>query len=145
MAGRRPAADTRYRTAYQAGARGAQMPEGLAAEATRDPALDHMHDAGRRGADYTASLREHAPHAVTRRPPPSSPTPRNPSPPARPSRWLSRPTSSTEAGAGVLLGMVVYALALSVVKYGANGPVLWFKAKFLNETPTKPKTSSVTT
>jgi hypothetical protein len=29
--------------------------------------------------------------------------------------------------------MVMAALALSVVEYGPGGPLLWFKAKFLNE------------
>lgn len=35
--------------------------------------------------------------------------------------------------AGLLFGAIAYALVLSVVDYGPSGPLLWFKAKFLNE------------
>lgn len=34
--------------------------------------------------------------------------------------------------AGLFFGAIAYALVLSVVDYGPTGPVLWFKAKFLN-------------
>ncbi len=43
------------------------------------------------------------------------------------------PGPVAHAGAGVVLGMVFYALVLSVIDYGPTGPLLWFKAKFLNE------------
>jgi hypothetical protein len=33
---------------------------------------------------------------------------------------------------GLFLGAIVYALILSVVEYGPQGPAMWFKAKFLN-------------
>jgi hypothetical protein len=56
--------------------------------------------------------------------------------PTRPS--LTNPTGgrsvveTSHSASGILLGAVVYALVLSVVNYGASGPGLWFKAKFLN-------------
>lgn len=34
---------------------------------------------------------------------------------------------------GLFIGAVVYALVLSVVDFGAAGPGMWFKAKFLNQ------------
>ena len=37
------------------------------------------------------------------------------------------------SAAGLALGAILYALVISVVKYGASGPKLWFDAKFLNE------------
>jgi hypothetical protein len=51
-------------------------------------------------------------------------------------------TGIAHDGAGVILGMVVYALILSVVQYGPTGPVLWFKAKFLNQAAGAPGSSS---
>ncbi len=62
-------------------------------------------------------------------------------------RSSSRPTSPSltnptggrslvevsHSASGIVLGAVVYALVLSLVNYGASGPKLWFKAKFLNE------------
>lgn len=35
--------------------------------------------------------------------------------------------------AGLFFGAIAYALVLSVVDYGPSGPLLWFKAKFLNQ------------
>lgn len=42
----------------------------------------------------------------------------------------------------MFLGMVAYALVLSIVEYGWSGPALWFKAKFLNEAAGAPPPSS---
>ena len=36
---------------------------------------------------------------------------------------------------GLMLALVLYPIALSVIRYGAAGPGMWFKAKFLNKTP----------
>lgn len=52
--------------------------------------------------------------------------------------------SPVETGASVVVGLVAYALVLSVVNYGAKGPLLWVKAKFLNETATSAKTTAAT-
>jgi hypothetical protein len=46
---------------------------------------------------------------------------------------------------GLILGAIAYALVLSLVDYGAEGPLLWFKAKFLNEAANGPKSSTPTT
>jgi hypothetical protein len=35
--------------------------------------------------------------------------------------------------AGLFFGAIAYALILSVVDYGPSGPLLWIKAKFLNQ------------
>ncbi len=54
--------------------------------------------------------------------------------PSQPLAPLSAgPVPVAHAGAGLLLGMVFYALVLSVLDYGPSGPSLWFKAKFLNQ------------
>lgn len=46
------------------------------------------------------------------------------------------------SAAGFILGMVVYALLLSAVEYGAQGPILWLRAKYLNEPAPAPGSSS---
>lgn len=43
--------------------------------------------------------------------------------------------------AGLFFGAVSYALVLSVVDYGPTGPLLWFKAKFLNQAAGSPGSS----
>jgi len=43
--------------------------------------------------------------------------------------------------AGLFFGAITYALLLSVVDYGPSGPLLWFKAKFLNEPAGAPGSS----
>jgi hypothetical protein len=68
--------------------------------------------------------------------PPRSRPPRVPSP-GRPTlaRPLGRnvPVGAGAGLSGLLLGAIAYALILSVVEFGAKGPGMWFKAKFLNE------------
>jgi hypothetical protein len=44
--------------------------------------------------------------------------------------------------AGLFFGAITYALVLSVVEYGPTGPLLWFKAKFLNEPAAGPSSST---
>lgn len=36
-------------------------------------------------------------------------------------------------GGGLLLAFVLYPIALSILKYGAAGPGIWFRAKWLNQ------------
>jgi hypothetical protein len=36
-------------------------------------------------------------------------------------------------GGGLLLALVLYPVALATVKYGPTGPLVWFKAKWLNQ------------
>jgi len=36
---------------------------------------------------------------------------------------------------GLLLALVLYPVALSILRYGAAGPGMWFRAKFLNQEP----------
>jgi hypothetical protein len=76
------------------------------------------------------------PTPATRRPSPSR------SRPGRPT--LSNPTGSRgpigfdgEGIAGAFFGAVFYALLISVADYGAKGPLLWFKAKFMNQAAPK--------
>lgn len=47
-------------------------------------------------------------------------------------------TGASFSIAGVFFGAIAYALALSVADYGPTGPLLWFKAKFLNEAAPAP-------
>jgi hypothetical protein len=47
-------------------------------------------------------------------------------------------TFDSEGLGGLFIGAVFYALVLSVVDYGAAGPGLWFKAKFLNQAAPAP-------
>lgn len=44
--------------------------------------------------------------------------------------------------AGLFFGAIAYALVLSVIDYGPSGPLLWFKAKFLNQAVGAPSASS---
>lgn len=150
MAGSR----SRYRNAYEAGANGRDLPEGLSSLADEDPLIDQAHDAGRGGVDFDEWHRtnvegqarptsEPAPAPAPRRAPAKARGRRGLSRPQRPS--LRRPLGGITRGAdvphtagGVFLGAVIYALVLSVIEYGTKGPLLWFKAKFLNEAaPTK--------
>jgi len=62
------------------------------------------------------------------------PTPSSPS-------IVRNPSGAGETVAGVFLGMIAYALVLSIVEYGWSGPALWFKAKFLNEPAGAPPSS----
>lgn len=165
--GRGRAPDADYRAAYTAGRMGRAMPEGLASRATGDPALDAMHDAGRNGADYDESLHTHAPHAAGERTPapasgaldggrpaqPRSPrTPRSGSQ-GRPGTrigggngsFLGVPRRSQDTGSGILLGFLGYALVLSLVDHGPRGPLLWIRAKFLNQTAGKTTAPKVVT
>jgi hypothetical protein len=48
-------------------------------------------------------------------------------------------------GGWVFLGMVGYALAMSVIRYGADGPKSWLSAKFLNKPNANLGKSSSTT
>jgi len=79
-----------------------------------------------------------------RRPSSSPRSPRSPykvPTPSSPS-IIRNPSGAGETVAGVFLGMVAYALVLSIVEYGWSGPALWFKAKFLNEAAGAPPPSS---
>jgi hypothetical protein len=44
---------------------------------------------------------------------------------------------SARDASGFLFGLVLYAVALSGIKYGAAGPKGWLSAKFLNKPMTK--------
>jgi len=122
-----------------------------------DPALSaaearaYMRSSARRPENQPSTYRD-APAPA----PQPSPSPRSPSPrrggrrsfAQRPigRRPSSRPTSPrltnplggrspvevAHSASGLLLGAVAYALILSVVNYGPTGPLLWFRAKFLN-------------
>ncbi|HEX3948076.1 MAG TPA: hypothetical protein VHW47_10235 [Acidimicrobiales bacterium] len=150
---------TRYRTAYNAGSTGRPLPEGLASMADQDALIDQAHDAGRQGTDYdewhAANVKPAAgPRGKPGRPGRSgrpgrrggggSSSPRSPRRPSGPGPSLARPfaggfrqLATAEGAAGAFMGAVTFALLLSVAQYGAKGPGLWFKAKFLNQAATK--------
>lgn len=53
-----------------------------------------------------------------------------------PGRVVARSVGAGDSG-GLLLALVVYPIVLATVRYGADGPVRWFRAKWLNETTDK--------
>ena len=160
---------TRYRDAHTAGSRGRNLPDGLASMADADPLIDEAHDAGRNGVPFDQFASERglatppgrAPRgssgpkgsrgargrsssrSVTRSPRVPRPTPTQPLAPLS-----AGPRNLGASAAGLLVGAVFYALVLSVVEYGPSGPMLWFRAKFLNEPAPPPAgakpTSTVT-
>jgi len=145
-----------HQAAYGAGKGGRPLPPGV------DPAdaeVRRHYEAGKSGADYQELFGEPPPPVDpagrTGRPAPKTRAPRAPKPPRGPSDPLSKAgqratnplggRSASQAGesaAGFVLGAVIYALALSIVEYGAKGPGLWFKAKFLNNATSAPGSSS---
>lgn len=138
---------TRYRTAHAAGARGAELPAGLASRADSDPMIDAAHDAGRNGIEYdqfatangigspapTIAPKQRKSSGIRRTGRPTPPTVLNPT-----GGRLPIGTGATSSIAGAFFGAIFYALALSVADYGPTGPLLWFKAKFLNQPTTAP-------
>lgn len=142
MAGRAPDERARYRRAWEAGNRGSKLPQGLADLADSDPGIDeaYQHGQGNEPFDQWWETR------TSRRPSPTRPQPSRPrrssSSPGPVRRYAagqarqagSRVSSGANDLAGAFLGMLVYAIVLSVVDYGSAGPGMWFKAKFLNQT-----------
>lgn len=142
--------------AYRHGAAGEALPEHLA----DDPANRAAHHEGRlhrklaRRKDSPASSH---PLTSSRRPASTPAAPAGGKRPARtrPARtspragrgYLSRAFSPSAAlrrvgggkvaaagdAGGLLLALVLYPMLLSTVKYGAAGPGIWFRAKWLNE------------
>jgi len=75
------------------------------------------------------------------------PTSSGPAPGSKPA--TTRPTTSTIGsgpgdGGGLLLAILLYPLLISTAKYGASGPGMWLKAKFLNQVSTPPPSGGVT-
>lgn len=133
-----------YARAHSAGVSGRPLPPGIAARADTDPKIDLAHDAGRNGVAYDdfaaqqgigGSPGPRAPKAskprqsgIRRSGRPTSPTVLNPT-----GGRLPIGLGAVPSPAGVFAGAIFYALVLSVVDYGPTGPLLWFKAKFLNQ------------
>lgn len=125
-------ATARYRQAWQFGSEGKTLPPRLSELADQDPLVDVAADAGRSKVPFDTFLSANGLAGSAPRSSPSS------SPVSAPS-----PRSSSGSGGGfasigenfgsVLLGLLGGALVLSVFDYGAGGPLLWFKAKFLND------------
>lgn len=132
-----------YARAHTAGFSGRPLPPGLAAQADTDPMIDAAHDAGRNGVDYDQFASANGLGAPSPRAPkkrtsgirrtgrPTTPTVLNPT-----GGRLPIGTGATTSVAGAFFGAIFYALALSVADYGPTGPLLWFKAKFLNQPTT---------
>lgn len=88
------------------------------------------------------SRQRHADRERQRRVADDNPTPaggRQPSPPTSTSsgrQMLALPRSASDAadeGAGVILGLALYALGLAYYRYGAAGVHSWLSAKFINK------------
>lgn len=135
--------NARYRTAWKHGHAGRALPEGLSSLADSDPLVDQAHDAGRDNVSFDDFLAAHgrtsSPAPAPRRPPAA---PRRAAP-ATPSLGTGARSAANTVGSA-LLGLVAAALVLSVIDYGASGPLLWFKAKFLNEAAPAAASSSST-
>ncbi len=135
----------RYRNAWQAGASGRPVPPGLAELADDDPNIDRAYFAGQIQEPFEQFLTS-AGFAPAPSPAPSS-TRSGPfatgvgqgqasAQQARAGRQSSvgqKVGSLSENLGSVLLGLIVAALALSVLDYGVKGPLYWFEAKFLND------------
>lgn len=143
----------RHRTAYDVGRRGEAVPDWvtdadtLAAYDRGLQAYTAAGDtppapAGRRSSTATATRTAAAPAAPAA---PALPPSNAPAPPAAPSpaaggRGLPSITLTTgsragDDAAGLLAGLVVYALVLSYIRQGPAGPAAWIKAKFVNRGP----------
>lgn len=118
-----PKADphARYRQAHQYGHEGRKLPPRLSQLADQDQLVDVAYDTGSSGNSFEDFL---ASNKLT-----------PPAPPAPKPRELGHVAHSASS---VLLGMLAAALVLSVIDYGALGPLYWFKAKFLNEPAPSP-------
>lgn len=157
--------NTRYRQAFAAGRNGRQLPAGLADLADGDPKIDSAYDAGQGGGDFATWQTENgapspaqsggsggARRAGVHKGRGSSSSRRSrPSPVAAavPARYSGGGVSggATQAGgdaAGVVLGLVGAAMLLSLIDYGPKGPLLWLKAKFLNQAAGAPGSGSTT-
>jgi hypothetical protein len=97
------------------------MPSGLADLADNDPKIDAAYDHGQGGGDFDEFAKEHKLSASSTR-----------------STVSSAAGSASHTGGSILLGLLAVAMVLSVVDYGPTGPLLWFKAKFLNMPAPKP-------
>ena len=138
------------RVAHNIGKKGDPLP----AEMANDPDYKAEHA---RGAGYHQRAAGFHPPARPRNKP-ATPAPSSPATPAtRPATtrtgsskpgYLDRAFSPTAAAnrvgagsiagagdaGGLLLMLLLYPMFLSIVKYGAVGPSLWFQAKWLNKT-----------
>jgi hypothetical protein len=160
------AATSRYRRAWQAGQAGRSLPGGLADLADDDPKIDSAYQAGQANESFEGwlgdnDLSSNPPSGSGSSGSSSGSDGGRPGNRRRGSRRSSSggrsdaakgfarspagavaaPAqqvvgSSTEEGAGFLLGLVVYALILSVVDYGTKGPLMWLNAKFRNKVTT---------
>jgi hypothetical protein len=148
----------RYRRAYQAGTAGHQLPSGLGDMADDDPKIDSAYQAGQGNDQSFEQWLDENPDAKGTPSRSGSKGRRRAGPGRRsdaakgfarsPAGALSGPAtqivgSSTEEGAGFILGMVVYALVLSVVDYGIGGPAMWFNAKLRNKVTAPKKGTTV--
>lgn len=165
MAGKTRTSDP-HDEAYRLGMAGKPLSSSLLRSAeTDDSILDSWREgkADRPDDQPDAPAPAPAPPKATPKPPApkSSPKGRGPAPRARTARSgrspssrrptfrgtspsLSDPTGGRlpigfdgDGIAGFFFGAVFYALVLSVADYGATGPLLWFKAKFLNQPTAK--------
>jgi hypothetical protein len=127
------------------------MPPGVAAAAESDPTLDAAHDAGRSGVPYEQFASD---NNIDGPRPPAPRARRGPDRVRRSGRARSsKPTLADPTGgrlpitfdgeglAGFFFGAVFYALGFSVIEYGPSGPLLWLKAKFLNQPAPAPSKS----
>lgn len=143
---------TRYRTAYNAGSRGSALPEGLSSQADADPLIDSAHDAGRQNVPYDQWHSSNVAKPAPTPGPSKAPRSKSSSPRRTTSPSFVDPTGGRlpisfdgEGVAGVFFGAIFYALVLSVIEYGAAGPGLWFKAKFLNQAAPAPSKKTAPT
>jgi hypothetical protein len=130
----------RYRRAWQAGRDGHSMPNGLGDLADNDPKIDAAYQHGQGGNDFESFSSENGLDA------PSSPAPKRRSSlgTAVDNHTPSLHVSPAADAATVIISLFVVAMVLSIVDYGPTGPLLWFKAKFLNEPATKPGAAPAT-
>jgi len=142
--------------AQQLGQKGTPMPDWVRGNPSYVAAYDQGTGDGERGAQFHPPAQPRTPRArKSKNPaggaatPPSAPPGGQASKPGYFDRAFS-PTaaanksglsagvgrlSSAGDGGGLLLALVVYPIVLATIEYGASGPGMWFRAKFLNQVP----------
>lgn len=100
------------------------MPSGLSELADSDPKIDAAYDAGANGHGFDDFLGDHGLRSTT------------PSTQADTGKSGGRGHQVVATAGSVIMGLIATGVALSIVDYGPSGPLMWFKAKFLNDVST---------
>lgn len=118
---------TPHDRAYERGFDGRSATEAMMA----DPELVRAFELGKQ---HAAEGRKPTRPGSGGEPPPAPPDPAPAPAEPRPAPFSQPNKQRGGASGGVLLALVAYPIALSIIRYGPNGPKMWLLAKFLNRT-----------